>query len=93
MEAHGTGTALGDPIEVIIKIQMAHVITLGFKVGAAVGALSVNSKFVQCACLKSNMGHLEASAAAAGLASLIFVPLREFTIAVNVQLNRLVILE
>ncbi|KAJ1444458.1 beta-ketoacyl synthase, partial [Pelagophyceae sp. CCMP2097] len=61
LEAHGTGTALGDPIEV----------------GAAVGALCRSSKAanvqreVQCSSLKANMGHMEACAAAAGLASLL----------------------
>ena len=60
------------------------------QVGAAVGALCVNSKLVQCASLKSNMGHLEASAAAAGLVSLVLVPFDTCAIAGNAQLNRLV---
>lgn len=51
MEAHGTGTALGDPIEV----------------GAAINALSPKLT-IHCATIKSNVGHLEAAAAAAGLA-------------------------
>ena len=58
------------------------------QVGAAVGALCVKSKLVQCASLKSNMGHLEPSAAAAGLASLVLVPLSVYMIAANAQLNR-----
>ena len=61
------------------------------QVGAAVGALCVKSKLVQCASLKSNMGHLEASAAAAGLVSLVLVPLSAYRIAANAQLNRSVI--
>lgn len=58
LEAHGTGTALGDPIEV----------------GAAVGALCAGRACdrervasVICGSLKANLGHLEAAAAAAGL--------------------------
>jgi hypothetical protein len=47
----------------------------------------VDSQSVQCASLKSNMGHLEPSAAAAGLASLVFVPLSVFLIATNAQLR------
>ena len=45
---------------------------------------------VRCASLKSNMGHLEAAAAAAGLSSLIVGPLLAGTVAVNAQLRRLV---
>ncbi|KAJ1444258.1 thiolase-like protein, partial [Pelagophyceae sp. CCMP2097] len=61
LEAHGTGTALGDPIEV----------------GAAVGAFCRSSKAagahreVQCSSIKANVGHMEACAAAAGLAALL----------------------
>ncbi|KAK7241741.1 hypothetical protein SO694_00152034 [Aureococcus anophagefferens] len=60
LEAHGTGTALGDPIEV----------------GAAVGALCKDADgkvvhTIQCASLKANMGHLESNAAGAGLAALL----------------------
>lgn len=60
LEAHGTGTALGDPIEV----------------GAVVAALirtnfnptrSHSTASISCTSLKANMGHLEAAAAAAGL--------------------------
>jgi len=55
LEAHGTGTALGDPIEV----------------SAAVDELCVRSgQTLHCAALKSNSGHLEAAAAVAGLTSL-----------------------
>ena len=43
---------------------------------------------VRCASLKSNMGHLEAAAAAAGLSSLVAGPLLAGVIAVNAQLCR-----
>ena len=42
---------------------------------------------VQCASLKSNMGHLEAAAAAAGLSSLVLTPLRSGVVVVNAQLR------
>ena len=58
--------------------------------GAVIGALCTKARLVQCASLKSNMGHLEASAAVAGLSSLALVPLGESMIAVNSHLNRLV---
>lgn len=73
LEAHGTGTALGDPIEV----------------GAAVHALCTESTPVQCTSLKSNLGHLEAAAAAAGLSSLIVGSLLAGAIAINAQLRGL----
>ena len=41
----------------------------------------------RCASLKSNMGHLEAAAAAAGLASLVVGPLMASVVAVNAQLR------
>ena len=43
---------------------------------------------VRCASLKSNMGHLEAAAATAGLASLVAGPLLAGAVAVNAQLRR-----
>jgi len=43
---------------------------------------------VHCTSLKSNTGHLEASAAAAGLASLVLVPLGVAVAAANAQLHR-----
>jgi len=77
LEAHGTGTALGDPIEV----------------GAATRALCKGrergSAAIQCTSLKSNMGHLEPAAAAAGLASLVVGPLMASVVAVNAQLRGL----
>ena len=56
------------------------------QVGAASRALS--EELLLCASLKSNMGHLEAAAAAAGLASLVAGPLLAGVIAVNAQLRR-----
>ena len=43
-----------------------------------------------CTSLKSNLGHLEAAAAAAGLSSLVAGPLLAGFVAVNAQLRRLV---
>ena len=42
---------------------------------------------VQCTSLKSNLGHLEAAAAAAGLSSLIVGPLLAGAVAINAQLR------
>ena len=60
--------------------------------GAAVRALcnESNARPVQCTSLKPNLGHLEAGAAAAGLASLIVGPLLAGVVAVNAQLRRYV---
>jgi hypothetical protein len=77
LEAHGTGTALGDPIEV----------------GAATRALCKptgnGNTAIQCTSLKSNVGHLEPAAAAAGLASLVVGPLMASVVAANAQLRGL----
>jgi 3-oxoacyl-(acyl-carrier-protein) synthase len=77
LEAHGTGTALGDPIEV----------------GAATRALRKptgnGNTAIQCTSLKSNVGHLEPAAAAAGLASLVVGPLMASVVAANAQLRGL----
>ena len=56
------------------------------QVGAASRALAREP--LLCASLKSNMGHLEAAAAAAGLSSLIVGPLLAGVIAANAQLRR-----
>ena len=55
------------------------------QVGAASRALS--GEPLLCASLKSNMGHLEAAAAAAGLAALVTGPLLTAIVAVNAQLR------
>ena len=70
LESHGTGTALGDPVEV----------------GAALGVLEDGTL---CSSLKANLGHLEACAAAAGMASLLATPLKASLVAANAQLRRL----
>ena len=68
--------------------------------GAAVGAfnkvdrprfpstLKSRTPEIGCGSLKANMGHLEAGAAAAGLASLIVVPLDMAAVVANAQLRR-----
>ena len=63
--------------------------TASAQVGAASCALAREPAL--CTSLKSNLGHLEAAAAAAGLSSLIAGPLLAGTVAVNAQLRRLVI--
>lgn len=81
LEAHGTGTALGDPIEV----------------GAVIGALSNNDKSccthevgdVTCTSLKANMGHLEAAAAAVSLQATFAMPLCVGFVYSNALLHRL----
>ena len=59
--------------------------------GAATRALckptDYGSVAIQCTSLKSNVGHLEAAAAAAGLASLVVGPLMASVVAVNAQLR------
>lgn len=59
-----------------------------YQVGAASDVLCANSRSIQCSSSKSNMGHLEASAAAAGLASLTLGSLDVSTVAANSQLAR-----
>ena len=60
--------------------------------GAAVRALCNSGEAaVQCTSLKSNLGHLEAAAAAAGLSSLIVGPLLAGAVAINAQLRGYVI--
>ena len=61
LEAHGTGTALGDPVEV----------------GAVIGALCKVGGEVACTSLKANMGHLEAVAGGAGVIALASLPLSD----------------
>jgi len=68
LEAHGTGTALGDPIEVgavaVALCRREHT-----------GAQGIPEGRVACASLKANVGHLETVAAAAGLKSILVAPL------------------
>ena len=73
LEAHGTGTALGDPIEV----------------GAAISGLCAPKTEVLCSALKAYMGHLEAVAGGAGVTVLVSLPLSLGTIASNVQLRNM----
>ncbi|HTR46527.1 MAG TPA: beta-ketoacyl synthase N-terminal-like domain-containing protein, partial [Verrucomicrobiae bacterium] len=54
IEAHGTGTALGDPIEVAALTQ-------------AFGKTSRRGQYCAMGSLKSNVGHMDAAAGAAGL--------------------------
>lgn len=76
------------------------------QVGAAAEALSGSGdesrqfqrgpeggQVVQCTSLKSNMGHLEACAAAAGLISLVATPLMAGTVSANAQVRRSVVRE
>ena len=63
------------------------------QVGAVVGSLckaknqdSLRITEVQCASIKSNMGHMEPSAASAGLVSLAVTPLLTHLVAMNVEL-------
>jgi acyl transferase domain-containing protein len=54
IEAHGTGTALGDPIEISALTQ-------------AFSAGTENKNFCAIASVKPNIGHLDAAAGVAGL--------------------------
>jgi phthiocerol/phenolphthiocerol synthesis type-I polyketide synthase E len=54
IEAHGTGTALGDPIEI-------HALTRAFRSSTS------DSQFCAVGSVKSNVGHLDAAAGMAGL--------------------------
>lgn len=79
LEAHGTGTALGDPIEI----------------GAAIDALCQveegsapeGNGSVLCTSVKALTGHLEAAAAAAGLSSLVAVALKMHCVGPNAALR------
>ena len=77
LEAHGTGTDLGDPIEV----------------GSAVGAFETGrgpsgvSSALMCGSLKSNGGHMECVAAGGGLASATHVALARVACSPSAQLR------
>ncbi len=62
IEAHGTGTELGDPIE-------AHALAEIF--GTAAGAAGSREKSLVVGSVKTNLGHLEAAAGVAGLIKVI----------------------
>jgi len=73
LEAHGTGTALGDPIEV----------------SAAGRVFCADHTFVQCTSMKAHIGHAEAAAAGFGMFSMLNVGLSVGVTGPNVQLRRL----
>ncbi|KAJ8599726.1 hypothetical protein CTAYLR_003388 [Chrysophaeum taylorii] len=74
LEAHGTGTALGDPIEV----------------GAAAATLcDAQGRSTRATSFKANVGHLESAAAGAGLVALLATTLDAGAIAPNARLRRL----
>ena len=56
--------------------------------GARSEVSSTSRAVLPCTSLKSNTGHLEAAAAAAGLASLVVGPLLAAVVGVNAQLRR-----
>ncbi|CDK98842.1 conserved protein of unknown function containing polyketide synthase/Fatty acid synthase domain [Magnetospirillum gryphiswaldense MSR-1 v2] len=58
IETHGTGTALGDPVE-LNGLRRAY--------EALMGAGTVDQPFISLGTIKSNIGHLEAAAGLAGL--------------------------
>ncbi|MBN6546604.1 SDR family NAD(P)-dependent oxidoreductase, partial [Actinacidiphila bryophytorum] len=61
IEAHGTGTALGDPIEInALKTAFG-------RLYAAAGAPPAEAPHIAVASVKSNIGHLEFAAGAAGV--------------------------
>ena len=66
-----------------------------FQVGAVIGSMCgparESAQRVQCASLKSNVGHMEACAAAAGLASLSLAALGTSTVVGNARLIRFVV--
>ncbi|WP_262965783.1 type I polyketide synthase [Methylobacter psychrophilus] len=59
IEAHGTGTAVGDPVEVRA-------------IGEALGKLRPSNNPLRIGSIKSNLGHLEAASAVAGLVKALY---------------------
>jgi acyl transferase domain-containing protein/aryl carrier-like protein len=77
LEAHGTGTALGDPIEFNgLKRAYAAAVRAGDRARCAIGAV------------KANLGHLETAAGIAGVLK-VLLALRHRVIPGNPQLERL----
>lgn len=68
IEAHGTGTNLGDPAEVN-GLRRAY--------GALMGTETVPQPFIGLGTVKSNIGHLEAAAGLAGLVKVVMAMARE----------------
>ena len=91
LEAHGTGTALGDPDRgacfLLFFLCMILFVVGGRRDAGVVQADGSRNAAIQCTSLKSSVGHLEPAAAAAGLASLVVGPLMASAVAVNAQLR------
>lgn len=75
LEAHGTGTAAGDPIETK-------------SIGEVLGRRGEGERPLLIGSVKSNLGHLETGSGMAGIAKAITV-LREHEVPANIQLNNL----
>jgi len=73
IEAHGTGTALGDPIEIE-------------GLAAAFGQFTRRKQFCRLGAVKTNIGHAEAAAGIAGLLKLLLA-LRHETIPATLHFN------
>ncbi|MFR9728369.1 SDR family NAD(P)-dependent oxidoreductase [Saccharopolyspora sp. MS10] len=74
LEAHGTGTALGDPIEIA-------------GLSAAFGEFTADRGFCAIGSAKSNIGHLESAAGIAGLSKLL-LQLRHGTLVPSLHAER-----
>src|SRR6267378_1805115 len=72
-EAHGTGTAVGDPLETRA-------------IGEAIGRLRSPNNPLPIGSVKGNLGHLEAAAGMAGLVKVLHV-LRDRVVPANIHLN------
>src|SRR6266404_4878160 len=72
-EAHGTGTAVGDPLETRA-------------IGEALGQLRSPNNPLPIGSVKGNLGHLEAAAGMAGLVKVLHV-LRDRIVPANIHLN------
>uniref|UniRef100_A0A0K6S8I5 Carrier domain-containing protein n=1 Tax=Chromera velia CCMP2878 TaxID=1169474 RepID=A0A0K6S8I5_9ALVE len=85
LEAHGTGTALGDPIEVQ---AIKSVYLLGREGGGSESKAESEIQPLVLGAVKTNIGHLEAAAGIAGLIKLLLV-LHHRTAPPNLHLRRL----